>query len=291
MLLTVQNKHISLKVDTMGAQMMELWSSDGIQYLWQGDPTYWRDRALNLFPFIGRLTSNSYMYLGKTYPMEIHGFAAAKEFTVIQQKEDILVLELRSDEKTKKSYPFDFSFQITYALNDNSVDITFGVRNMGQNTMPFGIGGHPGFNVPLVEGEKFEDYQIEFSCPCRPDRVGFSPAVYLNGHDEEYYLREGKYIDLRHDLFDDDAVILKNMAREVTLRSGISGRGVRVTYPDFPYLGIWHWPKTNAPYVCIEPWSSLPSRQDVVEEFSCKSDLIHLSANNTYKTTWSITVI
>ena len=275
----------------MGAQMMELWSSDGIQYLWQGDPTYWRDRALNLFPFIGRLTSNSYMYLGKTYPMEIHGFAAAKEFTVIQQKEDILVLELRSDEKTKKTYPFDFSFQITYALNHNSVDITFGVRNLGQNTMPFGIGGHPGFNIPLVDREKFEDYELEFSCPCRPDRVGFSPAVYLNGHDEEYPLRDERFIDLRHDLFDEDAVILKNMAREVTLQSRVSNRGVRVTYPDLPFLGIWHWPKTDAPYVCIEPWSSLPARQDVVEEFSCKSDMIQLSPNQFYKTTWSITLL
>lgn len=291
MLLTVQNKHISLKVDTKGAQMMELWSLDGIQYLWQGDPTYWSDRALNLFPFVGRLTSNSYKYLGKTYPMEIHGFAAAKEFTVVQQKEDILVLELRSDEKTKKTYPFDFTFQITYALNHNSVDITFGVRNLGQNTMPFGIGGHPGFNVPLVEGEKFEDYQIGFSCPCRPDRVGFSPAVYLNGHDEEYPLRDERFIDLRHDLFDEDAVILKNMAREVTLQSRVSNRGVRVTYPDLPFLGIWHWPKTDAPYVCIEPWSSLPARQDVVEEFSCKSDMIQLSPNQFYKTTWSITLL
>lgn len=29
-----------------------------------------------------------------------------------------------------------------------------------------------------------------------------------------------------------------------------------------------YWPKTDAPYVCVEPWTSLPSRQDVVEELS-----------------------
>ena len=81
------------------------------------------------------------------------------------------------------------------------------------------------------------------------------------------------------------------MAREVTLRSKVSGRGVCVSYPDMPYLGIWHWPKTDAPYVCIEPWSSLPSRQGVVEEFTCKSDLIQLPAGKEYATTWSITLI
>ena len=157
--------------------------------------------------------------------------------------------------------------------------------------MPFGIGGHPGFNVPLVSGEAFEDYVLQFSCPCQPDRVGFSPAVYLNGQDERYPLRQDQFLELRHGLFDEDAVILKNMAREVTLRSKISERGVCVSYPDMPYLGIWHWPKTDAPYVCIEPWSSLPSRQDVVEEFTCKSDLIQLPAGKAYQTDWSITLI
>ena len=85
-------------------------------------------------------------------------------------------------------------------------------------------------------------------------------------------------------------MILKNMGREVTLRSKKSHRGVCVSYPDMPYLGIWHRPKTDAPYVCIEPWSSLPSRQDVVEEFSCKSDLVHLPPRQTYESKWSITV-
>lgn len=223
--------------------------------------------------------------------MGIHGFASSEEFTIVEQNTTSLTLELCSSQETKNSYPFDFSLLITYALREDTVDITFCVHNSGQNTMPFGIGGHPGFNVPLVGGEQFEDYVLEFSCPCQPDRVGFSPAVYLNGQDELYPLREDKYIDLRHDLFDEDAVILKNMAREITLRSKVSGRGVCVVYPDLAYLGIWHWPKTTAPYVCIEPWSSLPSRQNVIEELTCKSDLIQLPPNKKYETTWSITVI
>lgn len=45
LLLTIQNEHITLKVDTLGAQMMELWSSDGVQNLWQGDPSIYRTRA------------------------------------------------------------------------------------------------------------------------------------------------------------------------------------------------------------------------------------------------------
>ncbi len=51
-----------------------------------------------------------------------------------------------------------------------------------------------------------------------------------------------------------------------------------------------YWPKTDAPYVCIEPWTSLPSRQDVVEEFSCKSDMIQLEPGKTYENTWAIAI-
>lgn len=286
----LRNDKLRLIVDSLGAEMRSLQTTDGTEYLWQGNPKYWADRAPNLFPFIGRLTNNSYKYLGKIYPMGIHGFAAAKEFTAVIQEQSKLVLELTSDDQTKQSYPFDFSFHVSYELKDAKLEITFGVRNFGSATMPFGVGGHPGFNVPLLDGEAFEDYELAFCVPCQPDRVGFSPAVYMNGRDEEYPLREDRFIDLRHDLFDEDAIILKNMAREVTLRSKVSGRGVKVMYPDMPYLGIWHWPKTNAPYVCIEPWSSLPSRQDVVEEFSCKSDMIQLGAEKDYTTMWSISV-
>jgi len=290
MLLTINNDCLHLSVDTLGAQMMDLRSADGVQYLWQGDPNTWPDRAINLFPFIARLTNNSYSLNGKTYPMQIHGFALASEFVPVEHTDDRLVLELTDNAETRTQYPFAFSFRIAYQLRGDTVAVTFTVENRTDKTMPFGVGGHPGFNVPLVEGECFEDYTLEFSQACQPDRVGFTPAVYLSGKDELYPLEDGKRISLRHDLFDEDAIILKNMDREVTLRSKVSGRGVCVSYPQLPYLGIWHWPQTQVNYVCIEPWSSLPSRQDVVEELTCKSDLIHLEAGKTYETTWTIRV-
>ena len=289
MLITLQNGSLSLTVDTLGAQMLHL-QRHGTEYLWQGDPKYWGDRAPILFPFIARLTNDSYTFLGKTYPMTIHGFANASEFTVAEQSEDRLVLELRSSEKTLAHYPFQFLFQVIFRLEGDSLHTTYHVENHSDVTMPFGIGAHPGFKVPVEETERFEDYYLEFSLPCQPDRVGFTSAVYLSGHDEAYPLADGTRIELRHQLFDEDAIILKNMAREVTLRSKASANSVTVSYPKMPYLGIWHWPHTDAPYVCIEPWSSLPSRQDVVEELSCKSDLVQLDPECVYDNTWTIKI-
>lgn len=289
MLISLENEFLSLTVDTLGAQMMSI-KHQGTEHLWQGDPKYWPDRAPTLFPFIGRLWDNRYRYRGKTYNMGIHGFAAGLDFAPAEQGSDYVVLSLTSNIASLVVYPFDFTLEITYRLVGNSVEITYTVRNEGRDIMPFGIGGHPGFRVPLAEGEAFEDYCLEFSAPCQPDRVGFTPAVYLSGKDEAYPLEDNRILRLRHDLFDEDAIILKNMCREITLKSKKSKHFVTVSFPQMSYLGIWHWPKTDAPYVCIEPWTSLPARQTTVEDFACKSDLIHLLPGKTYENTWTITI-
>ena len=287
MLISLKNDVLSLDVDTLGAEMMSLTAGD-TEYLWQGDPKYWSDRAPTLFPFIGRLWSGRYCYGGKTYEMGIHGFAAHSEFAVAGQGSDYAVLRLKANEATRAMYPFAFTFDVTYRLNANSLEVTYTVRNESEEIMPFGIGGHPGFRVPVGEDEKFEDYCLEFSSPCRPDRVGFTSDVFLSGVDTPFPLEEGRWLRLTHDLFDEDAIIWKNMAREITLKSG--KHSLRVSYPQMAYLGIWHWPRADAPYVCIEPWSSLPARQDVVEDFACKSDLVHLLPGKTYENTWTVTI-
>ena len=290
MLVTIKNEKLSVVVDTLGAQLMNICSADGTEYLWQGDSTYWPDRSPLLFPFVARLTNNSYRLNGKVYPMEIHGFARKMQFAVLCGDETSAIFVLQSNEESRQSYPFDFSLSVTYALEGSSVKITYGVENRSETTMPFGIGGHPGFRVPLVEGENYEDYCLEFSAPCQPNRVGFSRNLYLNGKDALYPLEDGKRIPLHHELFDADAIVLRNMAKAVTLRSQISGKGVTVSYPDMPYVGFWHCPQSDAPYVCIEPWSTLPSREGVVEDFAFKSDMIRLAPGGTYENNWTVTI-
>lgn len=286
---TIHNDHLSVTVAEQGAELQSIRGWDR-EYLWQGDPSYWSDRAPTLFPFIGRLTKNRCRCYGVEYPMGIHGFAAQSRFSLAEKSDSHMVLELASNEETRSQYPFDFLLKITFRLEESRLRVSYRVENRSEKTMPFAIGGHPGFRVPLVENEAFTDYVLEFSQVCQPDRVGFTPAVYLSGRDEAYPLEEGRRISLRHNLFDEDAVILKNMDREITLHSRKSGHGVTVSYPQMPYLGIWHMPKTDAPYVCIEPWTSLPARQDVVEEFTCKSDMISLEPGGIYNNTWTISL-
>lgn len=171
------------------------------------------------------------------------------------------------------------------------VAIVFRVTNSGADTMHFGIGGHPGFRVPLEDGRKFEDYCIEFGRPCSPVRVGMSDDCFVTGADSAFILEDGCRLPLRHDLFDDDAIILKDMDRKVILKCRNDGKAVAVDFPDMPYLGLWHRPRTDAPYVCIEPWVSLPARKGVVEELSTAPGLVALPPGGEYVNAWGIEVL
>ena len=80
------------------------------------------------------------------------------------------------------------------------------------------------------------------------------------------------------------------MQRGKTLEEPESTHSVTVSYPDMPYLGIWHWPKKDAPYVCIEPWTSLPAKRGEITVFERQQDLIALEPGEVYRNSWSICI-
>ena len=289
MLYHIRNEHLQVAVSAAGAELMSIKGVDGTEYLWQGDSAYWSDRAPNIFPYVARLTKGSYTYQGKTYHLPIHGFAPTALFTVTEESADAVTFSLESCPEFYEMYPFNFRFSIRYHLEGSTLHAELKVENLDNKAMFFGLGGHPGINAPLEEGLGFEDYYLQFP-PCSPRRVEFTPACFITGREDPFPLENGK-LPLHHDMFNDDAIVLKGMADRVTLRSDKGQRAVTLIAPDLPVYGFWHMPKTDAPYICLEPWSSLPSRQDVVEDLETQADLIRLEAGKTYMTTWSLQCI
>ena len=285
----LSNEFLELKADSAGAQMAGIRSCYGNDFLWEGNPRYWKEQAPNLFPYVGRLTESSYVLDGKKYSMNIHGFAKASEFEVKEEAGE-LIYHLSENEETKARYPFDFDFFVKYRLDGWSVEVTYEVVNRSSGIMPFGLGAHPGFRVPLAEGTEFTDYYLEFARTCHPDRVIYSPECFPVGRDESYPLKDGRILELRHDLFDNDAIVLKHMADQVTLKSDKTPRSVTVSYPQMHFLGLWHTVRTDAPFLCIEPWVSLSSRHGMIEDLACQSDLIRLWPGETYRNRWVITI-
>jgi len=275
----------------MGAEMTSLiLKKTGVEYLWQADPTYWTGHAYNLFPICGRLWDGKYTYQGKVYEMNLHGFARKTEYTLAEKADDSITFRLTDSDVTYAQYPFHFELLLTYSLDGACVRTTFHVVNKDEKELIFAIGGHPGFNVPLAEGETFEDYSLSFSEKCAPRQLCMSETCYYLNDTKPFKVRCGKSFPLTHELFDNDAVFLTDMASEVTLKSSVSKRFVKVTYPGMKYVGFWHKPKTEAPYVCIEPWISIPADDGVVDDLETKRDMLRLAAGGVYEQSFDITI-
>ena len=288
MLFHIQNQFLNVSVSDRGAELMSILGRDGTEYLWQGDPTYWGDRAPNIFPYVARLTGGCYTYGGRTYSLPIHGFAPTAMYRVTEHTDDSVTFTLEDTPEFFEMYPFRFRFSIRYALEGQNLRVQLTVENRDDKTMYFGLGGHPGINVPLEPGLTFEDYFLQFP---RSDlrRVEFTESCFITGKEDPFPL-ENDRLPLRHDMFDQDAIVLKGVPGKVTLASDRGKHSVTLTAPDLGVYGFWHWPRTDAPYICLEPWSSLPSRQDVVEDLQTQPDLIALEAGKTYSTVWSLEI-
>ena len=290
MIYSIENKILKATVDTSGAQLQSIYSkATETEYLWQGDPAYWAGRAYNLFPTIGRMYKNTYTYDGNEYSLRCHGIARYRAFQLTDRTATKLTFRLTEDEDSLKEYPFKFEFFIRYELKEATLEISLIVKNTDEKELIFALGGHPCFNVPFGNGA-FEDYYLEFSEKTKVLFHTLSESKFMTGEKLPLPLTEGVRLPLRHELFDNDAAILGNTCREISLKSKADPRYITVKYPDFRYLGVWHTPETDAPFVCIEPWSALPATDGVITDLSAKEDMTRLAPGKTYKTSWSIEI-
>lgn len=286
---TIKNELLVVQATEVGAELRSIKTSDGVELVWQGNPQYWHGVAPNLFPYVARLVEGRYKLDGKEYEMGIHGFARKMQFSVAKATKNTLEFELTQNEETLAQYPRRFSFKVIYTLQDSTLSITYLVKNLDEKDMYFGLGGHPGFNVPMGKCGRFEDYKLRFGEPCKPFRVEFDERCFVTGRRSAFVLEEGTTIPLRHDMFDCDAIVLADTSKSVILE-GEFGKTVTVSFPDMPYIGFWHAVKTDAPYVCIEPWVSLPATAGKIVELEKQEDLIHLASGGEYSNTWTIAV-
>ena len=95
------------------------------------------------------------MVNGHAYPMPRHGFARQSDFELLEADDTHAAFSLTANEETLKGYPFEFDFQVIYALIDNALRVAYKVINLDDKTIYFSVGGHPAFSVPFKAGGKF----------------------------------------------------------------------------------------------------------------------------------------
>ncbi|PWM46486.1 MAG: aldose epimerase [Clostridiales bacterium] len=290
---TMTNGQIMVAVTVKGAELLSMVNHEAgnKEYIWVGNEKYWDGHGPSLFPIVGRVKNGKYMYKGKEYSiMSPHGFVWVSDLNLIEHSDNSMTFNIKSSMETKKSYPFDFDYKIKYSIEGKKLRIDYTITNTSETeTMIFALGAHPGFNVPLCDGEKFDDYYLEFGEACKPNEV-LCEKAFLLGKTKPYQLVDDKILPLHHNLFDNDAILLQDCSRKITLRSKTGPHGATVNFPDFKYVGIWHTNETDAPFICIEPWNGVPSLLDAAEDLETKHDMMRLEPQGVYKVGYDIEI-
>ncbi len=274
-----------------GAMLNSL-NKNNTEYLWQGDAKYWAGQAPVCFPITGVLPNGEMQAFGKKCTMKRHGVARINPFEVLEQHKNSVTFVQRSDENTRRDFPFDYELKIKYTINGDTVTNEYIVTNTGEDKLPFVIGGHPAFNCPLSNDEKFEDYKVVFdkniTKPClRPDHHTGLVNVYEN-FDE---MHGGDTLSLVHELFEEkDALIFENCEAKSATLIGKSGKGVKIEFQDMNNLLIWS-AVGNAPFVALEPWTGLASCNDEDGLFEHKRGMTVLEKDETASFKFKITMI
>ncbi|MHC5268012.1 aldose 1-epimerase family protein [Enterococcus sp. LJL98] len=290
MKITIETAYLQATIDSKGAELQSLFSKEHeIEYLWQGDPQHWGRRSPVLFPIVGALKDDQYTYQGKVYPMSQHGFARDMEFEVFEQASDAVTFVLKSNEETRNVYPFDFQLFLSYQLGGDGLTVAYKVQNESKETMYFSIGGHPAFNVPLVDHLTFEDYYLKSS----PMKSRITIPL------------KGRFIDLEHrtlgqtnaaiaftrELFAHDALIFETKGlNSFSICSDRSPHKVTLSYNHLPFVGIWSPAATEAPFVCIEPWAGIADTTDATGDLTEKYGIETLASKETFFAKYAITV-
>ena len=285
----IKNRFIKAKINSFGAELNSLQKIDeDLEYIWQGDSKYWARHSPILFPIVGRLKDDSYIYKNQKFSMTQHGFARDKEFEVFEQKDDFIEFRLCSDEKTLEIYPFSFELYLSYKLEKNSLIVSYKVVNKSDDKMLFSIGAHPAFNWTLNENEQKEDYFLEFENIKNTKRYFLNElGLVYNSIDLE--IKDNK-IALNEELFKNDALVFNDSnIKNVTLRNNKNDKFIKLNFENFPYLGIWS--KLNgAPFMCIEPWLGVADEIGTNQKFEEKTGILKLKKDGIFEASYSIEI-
>lgn len=290
MIYTLENSTIKITASTHGGELHSITGKNKeTEYLWNGNPEYWKYHSPLLFPIIGKVTDSKYKVEKTIYELPQHGLARTSEFNLLSKTDDSITFQLKYSENSLKVYPFKFALKTTYTIHDNSVTVTYTVINLDSKEILFSIGAHPAFMCPIDKNETLEDYYLQFNEKETSSIMVPTKEVYLT-HKRNDYLNNSDLIELSKDTFKNDVLIFSNLKSDkITIKSKNNNKSLSVEFGGFPYLGIWA-PPTGAPFICIEPWFGHSDYEDFNGEFKYKEGVVKLETEKEFSCIYKISI-
>lgn len=278
--LIISNDFIKVTISTMGAEVTSV-QKDGKERIWIADPEVWKCHAPVLFPICGGVKDDKYIYDGKEYTLQKHGYARFTEFEVESHEAERAVLVHRFNDETLKQYPFEYELRIIYTLDKSKLIVEYNVTNLSEKEMYFSIGAHEGYYCP----EGIEEYSVIFEQPEMLD------SSVLDGNLVKYETinvgENTRELPLKYEYFAVDALVFLNLKSEkAVLKNRKTGEETELEFKDHDYFLLWT--KPGAKYICLEPWCGGPDFVDSNYDFKNKRGMIKLLGKENTSRTHSI---
>lgn len=230
----------------------------------------WRGKSLFLWPATGptkkvhqlgnKFAPGHYSVQGKDYPMPFHGFAGRIAWQVISQHKASIQLQLQSNQKSKKYYPFDFKLNATYTLLEDGVEILYAVKSLKSNTlnMPFSIGNHATFKAPLLKNSELADFKFSTTCTKQMEfdknnmPTGKVIETLYQGEKLFHELPERKAIPYT-DCYKDNNISLIDPSGLTVMMSQSYDQSSK-SLPKTPYIEYNLWASKEFGFISPEPW-------------------------------------
>ena len=268
-IIKIENGTLTCEISTLGAELKSV-KKCGKELIWQGDEKYWTGSAPILFPICGGVMDDKYTYCGKEYTLYKHGFARGSEFEVAELSAEKAVFMLKSSEETRKQYPFDFEFKVTFSLCGSKLVVDYETKNLTDGEMLFSVGAHEAYACP----EGIEEYSVVFEKE-EDFRVNTLFGNLL-GLDTKPVIPRGRELQLKTEYFAIDALVFLNLnSRSVELVNRKTGSKIKLDYEGHDYFLLWQ--KPGAGYICLEPWCGTPDFINSNQRLEDKPGMIRLS--------------
>ena len=293
-IISISNGSLTASIDTMGAQLMSLQKGDS-EYLWQGDSNWWPRRAPILFPIVGVLKDGKAESAEGAISLARHGLARLNQFEVVEQSASSVTLQLKSTEETLKAYPYDFELKLIFSVDGDTLTQTYEVTNPGNVVLPFTLGAHPAFNIPIpgVEASSLDQYHLLFT----RSWTSYGPSITDEGLCDyttpQRLIVDSDTLPLSWELIDREKTItLEDVPdRRITLAANVEAsseaHGIQMDFEGFDYLGIWS-AAPGCPFVALEPWCGIADTVDCDGIFEHKPGIISLEPGQSIAKTLNI---
>ena len=295
-IISISSNSLTASIDTMGAQLMSLRKGES-EYLWQGDANWWPRRAPILFPIVGVLKDSKAESAEGTISLARHGLARLNQFEVVEQSPSSITLQLKSTEETRKAYPYDFELKLIFSVDGDTLTQSYKVTNPANVVLPFTLGAHPAFNIPIpgVEAASLDQYYLLFT----HSWTSYGPSITDDGLCDyttpQRLIVDSDTLPLSWELIDREKTItLEDVPdRRITLAANVEAsseaHGIQMDFEGFDYLGIWS-AAPGCPFVALEPWCGIADTVDTDGVFEHKPGIMCLEPEQSITKTLSVKV-